>query len=68
MTVHVDRSMVLPESEYFASPEAKSGIALHHTVCDDAETSARLCPHPAAFGALAPRRGGRGRRDREGVR
>jgi hypothetical protein len=32
MTVHVDRSLHLPESEYFAQPQAKSGIAIHHTV------------------------------------
>jgi hypothetical protein len=39
MTVHVDRSLRLPESEYFAEPQAKSGIALHHTVCDSARTT-----------------------------
>jgi hypothetical protein len=42
MNVPVNRTHRLPDSEYFASPEAKSGIALHHTVCDDAETAVRL--------------------------
>lgn len=28
MAVQVDRSLRLPESEYFAQPQAKSGIAL----------------------------------------
>ena len=42
MSVNVDRSLRLPESEYFAEPQAKSGIALHHTVCDDAHTTVRL--------------------------
>ena len=39
MPVPVDRSLRLPESEYFADAQAKSGIALHHTVCDDARTT-----------------------------
>jgi len=42
MTVNVDRNLTLPESEYFAEPQAKSGIALHHTVCDDAHTTVSL--------------------------
>jgi hypothetical protein len=42
MSVNVDRSLALPDSEYFAEPQAKSGIALHHTVCDDAHTTVRL--------------------------
>jgi hypothetical protein len=39
MAVHVDRSLRLPESEYFAEQVSKTGIALHHTVCDDAHTT-----------------------------
>ncbi len=39
MTLHLDRSLRLPASEYFAEPQAKSGIALHHTVCDSARTT-----------------------------
>ena len=42
MTVNVDRSLELPQSEYYAEPQAKSGIALHHTVCNDAHTTVRL--------------------------
>lgn len=42
MPVHVDRSLRLPESEYFAERQAKSGIALHHTVSDDAHTTVSL--------------------------
>jgi hypothetical protein len=42
MSVDVDRSLELPKSEYFAEPQAKSGITLHHTVCDDAHTTVRL--------------------------
>ena len=30
MAVQVDRSLHLPESEYFAQPQAKSGSAIHH--------------------------------------
>ncbi len=41
MAVHVDRSLRLPESEYFAGPQAKTGIALHHTVSDDAHSAVR---------------------------
>ena len=39
MAVHVDRSLSLPQSEYFPDPQAKSGIALHHTVCHSAHTT-----------------------------
>jgi len=42
MAVHVDRSLRLPQSEYFATRQAKSGIALHHTVGGNAQTSFRL--------------------------
>ena len=42
MSVDVNRSLELPESEYFPELEAKSGIALHHTVCDDAHTTVSL--------------------------
>jgi len=42
MSINVDRSLEMPESEYFPEPQAKSGIALHHTVCDDAHTTVRL--------------------------
>ncbi len=42
MSINVDRSLALPESEYFAERQAKSGIALHHTVGDDAHTTVRL--------------------------
>jgi hypothetical protein len=39
MAAHIDRTHRLPPSEYFAEPAAKSGIALHHTVCDSARTT-----------------------------
>ena len=42
MSVNVDRSLELPKSEYFPERQAKSGIVLHHTVCDDAHTTVRL--------------------------
>ena len=45
MPVHVDRSRYLPESEYFPDPQEKSGIALHHTVCDSAETTLDIWRH-----------------------
>ena len=45
MTVHVDKSMRLPESEYFADPQKKSGIALHHTVCSSAHTTLDIWLH-----------------------
>ncbi len=31
MRVKVNRGLALPTSEYFAEPQVKSGIALHHT-------------------------------------
>ncbi len=31
MAVHADRSLRLPQPEYFPDPHTKSGIALHHT-------------------------------------
>ncbi len=42
MSVNVDRSLALPKSEYYAEPQVKSGIVLHHTVCDDAHSAVRL--------------------------
>lgn len=42
MTVHVDRSLRLPEEQYFAEPERKTGIAIHHTVCGAAKTTVEL--------------------------
>ena len=41
MRVNVDRSLQLPTSEYYAEHEAKSGIALHYTVSDDAHSAVR---------------------------
>jgi hypothetical protein len=32
MSVAIDRSLRLPQAEYFPGPEHKSGIALHQTV------------------------------------
>ena len=32
MPVLIDRSVRLPESEYFPQVQQKSGIAIHHTV------------------------------------
>ena len=32
MAVHVDRSMRLPDAEFFPGAQQKSGIAIHHTV------------------------------------
>ncbi len=55
MAVHVDRSLRLPESEYFAEPQAKSGIALHHTVCDSARTTLDIWRRDKAAGGK-PRR------------
>ncbi|HEX7119183.1 MAG TPA: hypothetical protein VF212_10360 [Longimicrobiales bacterium] len=34
-----DRTLRLPEGEYFAGPFAKSGIALHHTVGGSAKST-----------------------------
>ena len=42
MAVHMDRSLRLPETEYFPEVCRKTGIALHHTVCDDAWTTVEL--------------------------
>lgn len=42
MSVKVDLSLALPESEYFAEREPKSGIALHHTVGDDAHSTVHV--------------------------
>ncbi len=41
MTVHVDRSLQLPETEYFPGVQEKSGIAIHHTVGGSARTTVR---------------------------
>jgi hypothetical protein len=38
MAVPLDRSRRLPKTEYFAEVCRKTGIALHHTVCDHAHT------------------------------
>src|SRR5262249_17429922 len=35
-------SLKLPESEYFPEAQHKTGIALHHTVCDSARTTLSL--------------------------
>ncbi len=50
MAVQVDRSLRLPESEYFAQPQAKSGIAIHH--------GAEEAPHQARVRHRAHRRRG----------
>lgn len=42
MTVHVDRGLRLPETEYFAEVCQKTGIALHHTVCGSARRTVSL--------------------------
>jgi len=42
MAVNVDRTLRLPDAEYFPEPQAKSGIAIHHTVCDRARTTLAL--------------------------
>jgi hypothetical protein len=42
MTVQVDRSLRLPDSQYFAEAERKTGIAIHHTVCGAARTTVEL--------------------------
>lgn len=39
MTIHVDRSLRLPEAEYFPGREQKSGIAIHHTVGGSAKST-----------------------------
>lgn len=43
MPVPVDRSLRLPESEYFPDPQEKSGMAPDHTVSDDALTTLDIC-------------------------
>ena len=62
MTLHMDRSFRLPESEYFAQPQAKSGIAIHHRVAE--------APHQARVRDRAHRRRGywSGHRDGDPVR
>jgi hypothetical protein len=55
MAVPVDKSLRLPESEYFAQPQVKSGIALHHTVCDSARTTLDMWRRDKAASG-APRR------------
>ena len=50
MSVLIDRSLRLPQSEYFARPQTKSGIALHHTVCDRARTTLDLWRRDKAAG------------------
>ncbi len=42
MPVPVDRSLRLPETEYFPGSQQKTGIAIHHTVGGSAEASFRL--------------------------
>ncbi|MBI2537107.1 MAG: N-acetylmuramoyl-L-alanine amidase [Gemmatimonadetes bacterium] len=37
----IDRSMRLPDGEYFATPERKTGLALHHTVGGSARSTFR---------------------------
>ena len=41
MAVQVDRSLSLPETEYFPGAQEKSGIAIHHTVGGSARTTVR---------------------------
>ena len=41
MSVRIDRSLRLPQSEYFPGAEPKSGIAIHHTVGGSAESTIR---------------------------
>ncbi len=41
MTLHMDRSFRLPESEYFPGAQRKSGIAIHHSVGGTAESTFR---------------------------
>jgi hypothetical protein len=55
MAVRVDRSLRLPDHEYFAEPQAKTGIALHHTVCDKARTTLMLWQRDRTAGGK-PRR------------
>jgi hypothetical protein len=53
MTVHVDRNLRLPESQYFAERERKTGIAIHHTVCGAAKTTVELWAADAQHVATA---------------
>lgn len=39
MALDIDRTMRLPESEFLPGPEAKAGIALHHTVGGSARST-----------------------------
>jgi hypothetical protein len=55
MPVHVDRSLRLPASEYFAEEQPKSGIALHHTVCDSARTTLAIWRRDTAAGGKPKR-------------
>jgi hypothetical protein len=41
MTVHIDRSLWLPETEYFPGAQKKTGIAIHHTVGGSACSTVR---------------------------
>jgi len=41
MSVHIDRSLRLPQAGYFPGPEPKTGIALHHTVGGTAASTIR---------------------------
>ncbi|MBI4501654.1 MAG: hypothetical protein HY700_10880 [Gemmatimonadetes bacterium] len=54
MAVNVDRTLRLPDSEYFPEPQRKSGIAIHHTVCGAARTTFELWRKDSAAGG--PRR------------
>jgi len=42
MTVEIDRSLRLPESEFFPERQRKTGIAIHHTVCGSARTTVNI--------------------------
>jgi hypothetical protein len=55
MAVGVDRSLRLSDREYFAEPQAKTGIALRHTVCDKARTTLMLWQRDRTAGGK-PRR------------
>jgi N-acetyl-anhydromuramyl-L-alanine amidase AmpD len=41
MAVRIDRSLRLPESQYFPGAQRKTGIAIHHTVGGTAESTFR---------------------------
>jgi hypothetical protein len=55
MPVHVDRSLRLPESEYFPDAQANTGIPLHHTVCDSAHTTLGIWRRDRAAGGKPQR-------------